>query len=496
MSKPQGGEDAGSRFWTVETIARIAAASPGGAVLPPSEGVAQRAPFGFGMDSRAITPGQVFVALRGESTDGHRHVAAAAAARASMAIVAESTAVDPAPPAGFPVVAVGDPIAALARLATAYRDALTRTLVVAVTGSAGKTTTTRLIAAALGGTGRLAGTHPAKSFNNSIGVPLTILNARPDDGFLVCEVGTSAPGEIATLARIVRPDVAVITSIGRAHIEKLGSVEGVAREKSDLLRRVRDPVSGLALVPTPCEPLDACLSGVAGVRRFGRGERADVRLGRVEMLPEGLRFEVDGSGWFSVPMLGEHNAMNALAAVAVARHAGLSDEEIRRGLVTAKGAAMRLERRRIGGIEVINDAYNANPESMRMAIETLAALGVPEGGRRVLVLGDMLELGSEAARAHREVAAFAASMGSRVGLVCAVGAEMADAARAADRDGSGSGIEIRCEPVFDDAAAGRVAGRLRPGDIVLLKGSRGTRVERVLEALESRERVAAGIWAT
>ncbi len=576
-------------FWTIENIARIAggAADP---TEPIARAIGQRSvvptgpgPLGVTIDTRGVLPGQVFIALKGERVDGHRFVAEAAGRGASMAIVSDVEAITPAPPAGFPVVVVHDAVAAMGRLASAYRDTLTGTLVVAVTGSAGKTTTTRLIAAALGGSGRLKGTHPAKSFNNAIGVPLTILNASPEDDFLVCEVGTSAPGEIDALARIVRPDVAVITSIGRAHVEFLGSVEGVAQEKSALLRHVRSGwraladdavgamddargvmdagpekalrrrsgsgnpqpaetstlnpdlrskaslgpasvtvagevehagwrgVSGLALIPTDCDVLDEFVVGVRNLRRFGRGERADVRLGRVEMTPEGVWFEVEndmtgagvdearsashppprpaphfagpkwreGGGSFFIPMLGEHNAMNAAAAIAVARHAGLSDDEIRRGLATAKGAAMRLERKRIGGIEVINDAYNANPESMRAAIATLAAVRVPEGGRRVLVLGDMLELGAGSGAAHGEVMGCVVERSAAFGLVCAVGDGMARAAR-----GVGLRIPVVCEALFDEAAAGRVAAELRAGDVVLLKGSRGMRVERVVEELE------------
>jgi len=432
------------------------------------------------MDSRAVRPGQVFVALKGEHTDGHRFIADAAAAGASMAIVALGAPIQPAPPPGFRVVPVPDVIAALARLASAYRDTLTRTLVVAVTGSAGKTTTTRLIAAALAALG--PGSHPARSFNNALGVPLTVLNASPQDAFLICEVGTSAPGEIDALARIVRPDVAVITSIGRAHAEFLGSVGGVAREKSALLRHIRGP-RPLALVPSPCAPLDPFLADIPHLRRFGRDPAADVRLGRVEMLPEGLRFEVaspgGSDGWFSIPLLGEHNAMNALAAVAVARHAGLSDPDIRRGLAAARGPAMRLERSRINGIDVINDAYNANPESMRAAIDTLAALPIPAGARRVLVLGDMLELGDQSAPAHAEVMRHVASRSQALFLVCALGPAMARAAATAML-----GVELAREPDPDDAAVNRIAALLQPRDLVLLKGSRGMRVERVVHALQ------------
>lgn len=464
-------------FWTLENLARVAA-DPSKPIAHAALPRAPRAPLGFSIDSRSLTPGQVFVALKGEHVDGHRFVADAARRGASLAIVADRAAINPASPPDLPILQVHDPIAALARLASEYRRTLTKTLVVGVTGSAGKTTTTRLVAAALGGSGRLHGSHPAKSFNNAIGVPLTILNAKPDDDFLICEVGTSAPGEIDTLARIVRPDVGIITSIGRAHTEFLGSIQGVAREKSSLLRHISP--AGLALVPTPCDALEPFLAGLSPLRRFGPGPLADFRLGAVENLPQGVRFEIVGSGWFSIPMLGEHNAMNALAAVAVARHAGLDDDQTRRGLLTAKGAPMRLERTHISQIELINDAYNANPESMRAAIHTLASIRTPTDGRRVLILGDMLELGAASSAAHDEVMQAVNHHSDAIDLLCAVGPEMSRAARCLAHS-----IDLHREPDFDAQAVARVAAALRPGDVALLKGSRGMRVERILEHLQT-----------
>lgn len=462
-------------FWSIPTIARIARGEapridPGG---DPPDGPPVR---GVSIDSRTTRAGEVFVALAGERTDGHAHVASAARAGAAMALVARASDVHPAPPDGFVMVEVGDPIVALARLAADYRDTLTGTLVIGVTGSAGKTTTTRLISAAL--SARLRGSHPAASFNNAIGVPVTVLRARPDDAFLVCEVGTSSPGEIESLARILRPDVAAITGIGRAHIERLGSVDGVAREKSSLLRHMRAGSRALALAPAPCPALEPWLAGIAGLARFGTDRSADLRLDGVEVRADGVRFSACGAVW-SLPMLGAHNASNALIAIAIARHAGLSDDEIRRGLASAHPPAMRLEPCAVGGIRFINDAYNANPESIRAAIETLAS--IPWEGRRVLVLGDMLELGAASDDAHREVLQHAARTPG-IGAVLTLGPAMAAAAGSMPRRDVPTRAVQGVEPLADDAAAERVAARLRPGDLVLLKGSRGMRVERVLDA--------------
>lgn len=472
------------RFWTLESIGREA----GGVWLQgPGAGVAR----GLTIDSREVRDGQVFVAIRGERTDGHLHLAAAARAGASMAMVTDEHAIDlRSLPAAFGVLRVDDARAALGRLAAAWRDELARegVLVVGVTGSAGKTTTTRLIGATLAA--RWSGHHSPKSFNNSLGVPLTLLNAGLPgslERFVVCEIGTSHPGEIDALARIVRPDAAVITSIGTAHAEFLGSQAGIAREKTDLLRQIRP--GGVGIVTADSPPLEAELARrpiERGIFRVGRRQDSDVRVAGVETHGGETRVVVDGLGIagerFAVNLLGEHNGLNASVAVAVGRWAGLTIPEIREGLAFARAPAMRLEPVRVGSVLFINDAYNANPESMNAAIGTIGRIEPPPGGRRVLVLGDMLELGAASDSAHRGVARAAKEGGFE--LTVGVGPAMSRAIR--DLGGAG----VRTEDEFDDAAAARVAGLLRPGDVVLLKGSRGTRVERVLEARRRSE--AAG----
>lgn len=367
-----------------------------------------RAVQGVSTDTRTLQAGQVFVALAGEQFDGHRMIAAAAAKGSPLAIIDDVKAAG-ALPAGMGVIRVQDTTRrALLRLAAAYRRTLESTKVIAVVGSNGKTTTVRLIDAVLGA--GMRGTASIKSFNNDIGVPLTVLGASPGDGYLVCEVGTNSPSEIAKLAEVVSPDLAVIVSIGREHLEKLGSLAGVAREEASVLEFVRDGGAGFFNVDAPE------LSGAIGAleRRpramfgFGRGERADVRVLEVKQDWGGVSFTLNDRARFRVGMLGAHNAVNAAAAVAVGRRLGLSDGQIAAGLAGARGPEMRLERIEIGAVRVVNDAYNANPDSMRAALETLGQIGGP-AQRRVVVLGDMLEMGAHAEPEHRAIGSLLAS---------------------------------------------------------------------------------------
>jgi UDP-N-acetylmuramoyl-tripeptide--D-alanyl-D-alanine ligase len=451
---------------------------------------------GLSTDSRAIRPGQAFLALRGDRFDAHRFLADIAAPLLIVDDEAAARAVEPAVRArNGAIVKVADTSKALLRLAGAYRRTLENTKVVAVAGSNGKTTTTRLIHAVLGSA--LRGTASAKSFNNAVGVPLTILAASPTDQFLVCEVGTNAPGEIAQLASIVEPDIAVITSIGREHLEGFGSLQGVAREEASLLQFLRP--GGLAVVTadTPVEaPLTEFLRGIPNVVRFGFAPDADLRASDASHLlaPDAvrLRFRINARTECTVPMLGEHNAANALAAFAVGRRFGLEPERIVSALATATGPEMRLQTLRVSAgpgepVTVINDAYNANPDSMLAALHTLAdladSLGTPRP-RVVAVLGDMMELGDAAERSHREVAERARDTGA-IDLVVLVGEQMDRWARPV-LVAPGTTRPVLAEPNADEQAFARIVQRVRPGDLVLLKGSRRMRLERLLPALAQR----------
>lgn len=439
-------------------------------------------PVGAAIDTREIKPGMLFAAFKGEATDGHLHLPAAAQAGAGMAIVTDADAV----PAGvdMPLLLVADARAALATLASWWRDLVPGLKVIAITGSNGKTTTCRLMHAAActesaGGGGGLRGTAPSKSFNNELGVPITLLNARPDDRVLVCEVGMSTPGEIAARCRTARPDAAIITTVAEAHFAGLGSLEAIAKEKAAVAAAIGPEgivviTAGLAVLD---DALDACGTR-ARIVRVGPEESGGARLGDVRTVPGGTAFTL-GESAFTVPLVGAHNAHNAALAVVVARWLGLEDGVIARGLATSEPVPMRLEPSVIATdppITLINDAYNANPGSMRAAIAVLAGAPVVAGGRRVAVLGDMLELGSIARRAHAEILALARGPG--IDAVITLGPQFAGA-------GGGSGPD-HAEATTDDAAVGRIASLVRPGDTVLIKGSRGVRLERLVRELRQR----------
>jgi UDP-N-acetylmuramoyl-tripeptide--D-alanyl-D-alanine ligase len=461
-------------FWAAENVRAVA----GGVWLAAPTAEAS----GLSTDTRTIRPGEVFVALAGENSDGHRMLGEAAAKGCPLAIIDNPAALAGPIPPGMGVLKAPDSTRrALLRLAAAYRKSLGATKVIAVVGSNGKTTTVRLIDAVLGSV--LRGSASIKSFNNEIGVPLTILGAQPGAGYLICEVGTNSPSEIARLSEVVAPDIAVITSIGREHLEKLGSVLGVAREEASVLEFVRRGGAGIynADAPHLAETIAALPSKPAAMIGFGRSPGADVRVIEESQDLSGLSFTLNDRASFRIPLLGRHNAVNAAAAVAVGRRLGIPDDRIAAGLLGVRGAEMRLEASETGGIRVINDAYNANPDSMRAALETLADVG-KGASRRVVVLGDMLELGEHTRSEHIELGLLLAKRRD-LDLVVLVGPSMR---LAAEGLGSKAGDRVIRMDELDAAGAQKVAGLFRAGDLVLLKGSRRMRLERVAAAIKER----------
>jgi UDP-N-acetylmuramoyl-tripeptide--D-alanyl-D-alanine ligase len=472
-------------FWTLESVKGVL----GGTWLArPSE---ESALGGASIDSRVVNPGQIFFALRGERVDGHAFVRGALERGAGLAIVDRPDALE----AGLvddvkstrAILRVPDVGAALLKLAAAYRKTLEMTKVIAVGGSNGKTTTTRLIEHVL--RSGLKGTASVKSFNNAIGVPLTILNARRTDQFLLCEVGTNAPGEILTLAEVVCPDIAVIVSIGREHLEGLKDLAGVAREEAALLRTLSK--GGLAVWNADAPELARATQRELAERaatsytelRFGAASDADLRVSEVRADAEGVRWLVNGRLPCAITLLGEHNAWNATAALAVGRRLGLSEEQIVTALATAKGPEMRMQRHSVqrdgGPITVINDAYNANPESM---LKAFAALGAMESaGRRVVVMGEMLELGIESPALHAEVGRGVAA--ARPDVVVCVGSMMEHGARVIGQ--VMPKVQVVRMLSADGEGAATIASLLQPRDLVLLKGSRRMGLERVLKVLEA-----------
>ncbi|MCC6227713.1 MAG: UDP-N-acetylmuramoyl-tripeptide--D-alanyl-D-alanine ligase [Phycisphaerales bacterium] len=467
-------------FWTFDNIKSTLAGTWISRPDPAS------LPFGVSNDTRSIKPSQIYVAIRGERLDGNDFVANAAAAGSPLAVVDRPEKLPRSLPPNFGLIAVKDSGDALLKLASAYRTYLDGTRVIAVTGSNGKTTTTRLCEALLATS--LRGTASPKSFNNRVGVPLTILNAKKGDQFLLCEVGTNAPGEIAELAQVVRPDIAVVTSIGREHLEGLGSISGAADEAAALLDAIKP--SGTAIINADAPEINDRLPALASrggwkVLRFGQSPDADLRITDIQTASDSVRFRLNDRTWYSVPLLGRHNAWNAAAAVAVARRMGVPQDVIELALANAKGAEMRLQKVCESGVQFINDSYNANPESMLASLDTFTSL-FPEPiphARRIAILGDMLELGVHAESCHREIAC-ALARSSAFDAIILIGTHMRHAAD--EYALAGGTLPLTC---IDRAApnyAQQAADCLQPGDTVLLKASRGTALDRVIPAWRDR----------
>jgi UDP-N-acetylmuramoyl-tripeptide--D-alanyl-D-alanine ligase len=437
------------------------------------------------IDSREAADGDLFVALPGTRTDGHAFVADALRAGAVAAIVGPSAPPLPSDVGGKAQIRTADPRRALAELAAAHR----RTLgcpVVGITGSNGKSSTREMIAKVLEPLGPVV--QSQKSYNNDLGVPLTILRADASTRALVVEMGTSGPGEIARLAEIARPGVAVVTNVGAAHLEGLGSEDGVAAEKSALPNSL--PADGFAI-------LNADDPRVAAMAETTRGHVVTASIGDwhaavwgcdARRTARGVEFWLYGKGRMFLPVPGLHNARNAILAVATGLVHGLSAESIRESLRAVRLPAMRLQRMAVRGATLILDCYNANPASVAAALEEMAARPAPAAGsgrgRRVFVLGDMLELGDRSDDLHYAIGRSAAR---KVDALWCVGPASRAAYDAALDAGMDSSRALWFQSV--EAAAESPAMVLRRGDVAMLKGSRGMRLERL--AVPLRRRIAA-----
>ncbi len=476
-------------FWTLESL-RVAC---GGSWVQRPPGVEGVIASGLSIDSRSLKAGEVFLAIRGDRVDGHDFVHQAAAAGAAMCII-DRDASDQAikSSTGAAIVRVADTRRALLKLASAYRKTLEgRVKVVAITGSNGKTTTTRLIESVLAAS--MPTTASPHSFNNHIGVPLTILSAKPGDRALVCEIGSNHPGEVSELSRIVEPHIAVITSLGREHLAGFGTIEHVAREEASVVQSLRP--GGFAVVNGDSsllvETARAMAAGRVSVYTFGRSETSDLRIvevsQRLRPRPE-VRFSLAPPkipAEFTVPMIGAHNALNAAAAVAVGRRMGLSDDAIASSLANARTPEKRCQVVELDdGVTVINDAYNANPESMHASIDMLQALET-EGRGRVAVLGDMLELGSDEHALHVELLQHAV-IAEGLRTIITVGPRMAVAAREL-----ASALVSASFGVLNEDSNASIASTIRPGEIVLLKASNALRLWTVVDALRARPSTSA-----
>ncbi|CNG53797.1 UDP-N-acetylmuramoylalanyl-D-glutamyl-2%2C 6-diaminopimelate--D-alanyl-D-alanyl ligase [Mycobacterium tuberculosis] len=424
------------------------------------------------IDSRAVRPGALFAAFKGERADGHDFAAGALAAGAAG--VLSQRAVD------GPCVVVPDVQEALGRLARGLLERLPDATVFAVTGSAGKTSTKDLIADLV----RRAGptVHPPGSFNNEIGLPLTVLRADAATRHLVLEMGARGIGHIAYLTGIARPDVGVVLNVGTAHVGEFGSRENIARAKGEIVEAV--PPGGTAVLNAD-DPLVAAMAARTRgeVVTFGRGPDALVRAVDETLDEQGRgRFTLrtpEGSAPVALRLHGAHAVPNALAAAAAARAAGLPVEEVAAALSAAVPASRwRMEvTERADGVTVVNDAYNANPDSMRAALDVLAHMA--RGRRAYAVLGEMAELGDSAGAEHAKIGQHVARSGID-GLIV-VGANAAAMAEGAGQVASWTGECVQVDDV--GAAVAALSERLGPRDVVLVKGSRVAGLERAAEAL-------------
>jgi UDP-N-acetylmuramoyl-tripeptide--D-alanyl-D-alanine ligase len=436
---------------------------------------------GISTDSRSVRPGELFVPLRGEKFDGHDFLAQAVR-RGAAACLSEEVI------AGFPVpvIQVADTLHALGDLAAACRSGFSGP-VVAVTGSSGKTTSKEMLASILSKTA--PGLKTEGNFNNLVGLPLTLFRLAPEHRWAVLEMGMSARGEIARLAEIALPDVGVITNIGPAHLATLHGLDGVARAKGELFAALR--AGGTAVINADDERV-AQLPVANGVRRllYGFAENAEVRAEDVAVAGSTVSFRLvlpDGAWPVNLAVAGRHNIGNALAAAAAAVALMVPTEAILGGLESFRGGHGRMEVIELGnGAVLIEDTYNANPLSVRAALVALDEMG--ESGRRFAVLGDMLELGAEAADLHRQIGAEAAQRCDFLFLLGEMAGETAAGAR--QQGMPAERVQIVASHV---EAAERLRALLQSGDRLLVKGSRGMRMEKVGAALRGQDSsLAAG----
>jgi murE/murF fusion protein len=450
--------------WTLEQLA----SETGGTVSGDGAIVVTR----VGIDGRAAAPGDLYVALEGHTFDGHDFISQARGAGATAVMVKSGRA-----PEGVPAIEVADPLVALGAIAGAHRArwgaADAGRAIIAITGSAGKTTTKELTRAALAGAGSTLAA--VGSLNNESGVPLTLLGLRAHHRYGVIEMGMRGAGQIEYLTRFTKPDVAVVVNAGTAHIELLGSTDAIAVAKSEIY--VGLGPAGVAIAPADDDRLTSRARGKgARLITFGEAASADVRLvGYHPFGPGGADLHVDALGErrrFRLPMIGRHNAVDAMCALAAALAAGVGLDVALGGLERARPAAMRSEVKDLAGRHVIVDCYNANPASMAAAIDTLVELR--GSARAIAVVGDMLELGEHAHDAH-------AAVGERLGELGIPVIAMGEHKQiVADATGVPALSWTTDDPV---AAARQLLAMTEPGDWVLVKGSRGMRLERVIDAL-------------
>ncbi|GAB4301061.1 MAG: UDP-N-acetylmuramoyl-tripeptide--D-alanyl-D-alanine ligase [Myxococcota bacterium] len=439
---------------------------------------------GVATDTREIKRGDIFVALRGEHFDGHDFISEAIAKGAS-ALFVEDRRVKAIEEDWFvgkikiPVMSVRESLYALGELAKIYRGFF-KTRVTALTGSTGKTTTREIVAAILRELGETL--SPKANFNNLIGVPLTLFNLNVAHKFAVIEMGMNMGGEIQRLTEIVQPEAGLITNVMPVHLEGLGTIENIARAKGELFETI--PKSAVPVVNLD-DPRIATMKALRRFRKkvtFGRGKSADVRLVSYRLTPDlrqAVKLSIRGETISAkMRLLGRHNARNAAAAVALALAAGANLDAMKKGLESVAPFAHRLEIKRAGGITLLDDCYNSNPEAVKESLSVLCSLAPPE--KRIAVLGEMRELGEESRRLHFEIGRFAAKS-KLAALFCFGDREANEMFAGAERVGGGIVLGLGGDV---ERAVEFIRGNQSSGAVVLIKGSRALKLERIVGRLE------------
>ena len=447
-------------FWSLE---RVAAALEGETTWSLPEGSTPLT--GVSTDTRSIKRGSLFVALRGENFDAHEFLKQAVEGGAAAVVIDRP---EKARGLGVPTFQVRDTTRALGALG-AYRRRVWNGPLVAIAGSNGKTTTKEMIRCAL--SARLSVHATTANLNNLVGVPLTLLAIPDDADVAVVELGTNAPGEVARLREIAAPDIAVVTSIGEEHLEGLGSLEGVLREETSVFEGVK-----IGIIPDGDPALEKAARALAGTVIVAGLEGGDLRATSWKLAEDGIgEAQVEGAT-LRPPVVGAHNLRNAMLALAVARSCGIGVEPAAMGIAEANIPGMRSARSALGRATLIHDAYNANPSSMRAALDLLDSTN--RGRQRVAILGTMRELGDQSARCHAEIALHA--LRSSIEVIAGMG-EFAPALELASKGGKGD-TRIVTAPDVEELWA-KLRALLEPNSVILLKASRGVKLERMMPFL-------------
>lgn len=443
------------------TVQEILSATGGVLVQPGAENFS-----GIVTDTRKIGPNMLFIALKGERFDGHTFVLQAVENGAAGVLVSRDVL-----PLDAAVIHVSDTLAAYQALARFHRNRF-QIPVLAVTGSNGKTTTKDLLAAMLNGKLRVLKTEA--NYNNEIGLPLTLLQMETHHQAAVVEMGMRGFGQIAQLASIACPSIGIVTNVGETHMELLGSMENIALAKSELIQSL--PPNSTAILNADDSRVRAMARLAKGrVILFGWDKEAHVRAADISSNGDGTAFTCYFQGQytrFELPLAGRHNVANALAAIAASLELGLTVDEIKRGLATFKSSSMRLAIARCGSYTVINDTYNASPASVQAALNTLKEVAA---GRCIAVFGDMLELGEISRNSHEAIGRQMAALG--IEAVVTLG----EMAQCTARTASQEGCPVVKSCFTHEEAAEALKKILKSGDTILFKGSRGMKIEKVME---------------